>query len=274
MLTPNSQSHRIAGAQVYLCRDAATGSRLAADLIVANVHDAIARRGRACLGLATGGSPVLVYQRLVERHRAGDLTFRDVRTFNLDEYYPISPLDPNSYRAYMHRYLFAHVDLPPNRGHVLDGTVPERAVEAHCADYERWIADEGRTDLQLLGIGRNGHIGFNEPSDRPVEEALDLPTRRTSLHPITIEDAARDFGGDPKAVPREALTLGNRAILAARSIMVLAFGAAKAEAVAASLLGPVTAAMPGSLLRTVADRVTWFLDEAAASELDLGDDLR
>ena len=117
-------------------------------------------------------------------------------TYNLDEYYPISPVDPNSYRAYMHRHLFGHVDLAPNRAHVLDGTVPEAFAAEHAAEFDRWIAADGGLDLQLLGIGRNGHIGFNEPSDLPVDEALRLPTRLVDLHPVTRADAAREFGGE------------------------------------------------------------------------------
>ena len=256
------RSFRRHEASVFVFDDAATACREVADRIVDVVRS---RNGRAVLGLATGSTPKLVYARLVELHGAGKLSFADVSTYNLDEYYPISPLDPNSYRRYMHDHLFAHVDLPPNRAHVLDGTVPEASVAEHAAHYDRWIAADGGLDVQLLGIGRNGHIGFNEPSDLPVDEALRLPTRLVPLHPVTTADAASEFGGDPSAVPKRALTVGVRPILAARSILVLAFGAAKAEAVARSLDGPLTAAVPGSLLRTAGDRVTWMLDEAAAS---------
>src|SRR5690606_13045665 len=138
----------------------------------------------------------------------GEVSFRDATTYNLDEYYPISPLDPNSYRAYMHTHLFGHVDLAPNRAHLLDGTVPEAFADQHCATFDRWIAADGGLDLQLLGIGRNGHIGFNEPSDIPLAEALALPTRLIELHPVTTADAAGGFGGDPDAVPKRALTMG------------------------------------------------------------------
>ena len=148
-------------------------------------------RGRAVLGLATGATPVRLYASLVARHRRGELSFADAATYNLDEYYPISPFDPKSYRSYMHRHLFGHVDLAPNRAHLLDGTVPEAFVAEHAAQYDRWIAADGGLDLQLLGIGRNGHIGFNEPTDRPVAETLALPTRLVDLHPITRADAAR-----------------------------------------------------------------------------------
>ena len=178
-----------------------------------------ASRGRAVLGLATGSTPETVYAHLVERHRAGSLSFRNVTTYNLDEYYPISPLDPRSYRAYMHRHLFSHVDIAPDRAHVLDGTVPEAFAAAHAAEFDRWIEADGGLDLQLLGIGRNGHIGFNEPSDLTVAEALRLPTRLVELHPVTRADAAREFGGVDHVIPR-ALTMGVASILAARSIVI------------------------------------------------------
>ena len=242
-------------------------SQCAAQRIRDAIDGAGARRGKAVLGLATGSTPISVYAQLVARHREGDLQFNGVTTYNLDEYYPISPRDPNSYRTFMHRHLLAHLDLPANRAHLLDGSVPEFAVTDYCSQFDRWIAEDGGLDFQLLGIGRNGHIGFNEPSDLTVDEAVALPTRVVSLHPVTTADAARDFGGDPEAVPRRALTMGVATILSAREILVLAFGKAKSDAVARSLNGPVTARVPGSLLQTVAGKVTWVLDEAAASAL-------
>jgi glucosamine-6-phosphate deaminase len=256
----------LAGASVQVFADAPSASRSAADRIAAVIRREVGARGRAVLGLATGGTPVQVYARLVDLHRAGELSFAGVVTYNLDEYYPIHPSDPNSYRAYMHRHLFGRVDLPANRAHVLDGTVPEAFVAAHAAEFERWIAADGGLDLQLLGIGRNGHIGFNEPSDLPVEEALRLPTRLVDLDPVTRADAARDFGNEADVIPR-ALTLGVAPILSARSILVLALGPNKAEPVARALTGPMTARLPASLLQSAPGRVTWLLDEAAAHRL-------
>jgi glucosamine-6-phosphate deaminase len=256
-----------AGATVQVFPDSAAACRVAADEIAETVRQSIAARGQCVLGLATGGTPIPIYQRLVSLHRNGELSFADVTTFNLDEYVPISPLDSNSYHAYMHWHLFSHVNLAPDRAHVLDGTVPAAFRAEHAAAYDRWIAAAGGLDLQLLGIGRNGHIGFNEPVDLPVEEALRLPTRPVELHPVTLSDAARDFGGKKERVPRRALTVGVAPILAARAILVLAFGHHKAEAVAQSLTGPLTASMPGSLLRKAAGTVTWLLDEPAAEGL-------
>lgn len=256
-----------AGASVMVFGDADSACRVAADRVAATVSECVGTRGKAVLGLATGGTPVPVYGRLVSFHKAGALSFSGVSTYNLDEYYPIHPADPNSYRAYMQRHLFGHVDLAPNRAHVLDGTVPEAFVAAHAADFDRWIAAEGGLDLQLLGLGRNGHIGFNEPSDLPVAEALRLPTRLVELHPVTRADAARDFGDEAHVIPR-ALTQGVAAIVSARVILILALGAGKAEAVARALNGPMTAAVPASLLQAAPGRVTWMIDEAAAGGLD------
>jgi glucosamine-6-phosphate deaminase len=257
---------QIAGSNVIIRPDAEAASRAAADRIAEVVASAVGRRGKAVLGLATGATPEAVYADLAARHRAGALSFRDVVTYNLDEYYPIQPADPLSYRSYMNRHLFDHVDIPPNRAHVLDGTVPEAFVADHAAQFDRWIEADGGLDLQLLGIGRNGHIGFNEPADWTVAQAVEAPTRLVELHPTTKTDAIREFGSLEKVIPR-ALTMGVKTILAARTIVMLATGPKKAAIVAQALRGPVTTAVPASLLQTVAERVVWILDESAAAEV-------
>lgn len=257
---------RFGGMAVRVVPDAAAACRAAAEWIEQAIGQALERRRQAVLGLATGSTPEAVYARLVERYEAGALLFRDVTTYNLDEYYPISPLDPRSYRSYMHRHLFGRVDIAPNRAHLLDGTVPETAVAAHAAEYERWIEADGGLDVQILGIGRNGHIGFNEPSALPVADALRLRTRLVELHSVTRADAVPEFGSEDAVIPR-ALTMGVATILAARSILMLATGPRKADAVAAALVGPMTGQVPASLLQSASDRVTWILDEAAARGL-------
>jgi glucosamine-6-phosphate deaminase len=249
---------------VQTFEDTESACEAGAEWIARQIGEAVATRGRAVAGLATGRTPIALYEKLVARHKLGDLSFQDVVTYNLDEYYPISPLDPNSYHAYMDRHLFAHVDLPANRAHVLDGTVPEAFVAEHCAAFDRWIEADGGLDFQILGLGRNGHIGFNEPCDLEVEAMLRLPTRIVPLHPVTTADAAADFGGKADQVPRRALTMGIAPIVNARSILVLAFGRNKAEAVAAALKGPITSTLPGSLLQTVSSTVTWLLDTDSA----------
>jgi glucosamine-6-phosphate deaminase len=255
-----------AGMKVLVLPDATNASMATAQFLKNAIVTARSSRGRAVLGLATGSTPEKVYAHLVGWHRAGSLSFQKITTYNLDEYYPISPFDPNSYRAYMHRHLFGHVDIAPDHAHVLDGTVPEAFVAEHAAEFERWIAADGGLDAQLLGIGRNGHIGFNEPSELTVDEALRLPTRLVDLHPVTRTDAAKDFGGIDRVIPH-ALTMGIATILAARSIVVLATGEHKADAVARALTGPMTAELPGSLLQSAAGRVTWVIDESAARGL-------
>ncbi len=263
MKTPPSRTLFLSGMDVKLYPDPEAASIAAALLIEQIVVDARAKRGKAVLGLATGSTPKRVYAHLVERHRMGALSFRDVSTYNLDEYYPIAANDPQSYHLYMYEHLFRHVDLAPNRAHVLDGTISESLTEAHAALFERSIEADGGLDAQLLGIGRNGHIGFNEPCDLTPERAITLGTRLVELHPTTRADAVAEFGGMDRVIPR-ALTLGIATILAARSIIMLATGAHKADAVAAALLGSVTAQIPASLLTYAAPRTTWLVDHAAA----------
>jgi glucosamine-6-phosphate deaminase len=254
------------GMKVLVTPDSPAACLLAADLLATSIADAQGRRGRAVLGLATGSTPERVYAHLVERHRRGRLSFQDVTTYNLDEYYPISPLDSRSYRAYMHRHLFSMVDIAPHHTHVLDGTVPEEFAARHAANYDEWIETDGGLDVQLLGIGRNGHIAFNEPCRLSVADALELPTRLVELHPDTRAVAANDFGGLDRVIPR-ALTMGVAPILAARAIVILATGSHKAEAVARALTGPMTAELPASLLQSVAGKVTWVIDATAGKAL-------
>ncbi len=255
------------GPEVLVFPDAHAASRAAAAWLVEVIERARRERGLAVVGLPTGSTPMAVYAELVNRFQAGELSFEDVTTYNLDEYYPVSPLDPRSYHFYMHENLFRHVDLPAHHCHLLDGTVPEAYVSLHAAEFDRWIDHDGGLDVQLLGIGRNGHIAFNEPSELSVEQAIDLPSRLVDLHPVTRADAARELGGTENVIPR-ALTMGLAPILAARSIVVLATGAHKAEITARALRGPMTAQNPASLLRTAGTRVTWLLDEAAAKGLE------
>jgi glucosamine-6-phosphate deaminase len=259
-------SLKLAGADVKIFANPAAAYEAAVAELIKSISACLELRGKAVVGLATGATPEPIYAGLVQAYKSEQISFSRVSTYNLDEYYPMSPLDSNSYRAYMHRHLFAHVDIAPDRAHLLDGTVPEAFANQHAIEFDRWIRSEGGIDVQLLGLGRNGHIGFNEPSELSVEESLRLPTRMVDLHPTTIADAAKDFGGED-LVPRRALTMGISTILSARSILVLAFGERKAGAVARSLTGPVSAEVPGSLLQTVPDKVTWMIDRAAASEI-------
>ncbi len=224
----------------------------AADRIVALVQ----QKPDAVLGLATGATPLGVYSSLVRRAERGEADFSRVTTFNLDEYYPMSPASPHSYHAFMQTHLFAHIHC--RRWLVPDGRPrPPEQIESMCQGYEAQIAEAGGIDLQLLGIGRTGHIGFNEPGS-----ALDSRTRRVTLAPLTRCDAAPSFGGID-AVPREAITVGVGTILEARQILLLASGLDKAEIVKTAWTGEITERVPASLLRTHPD-LTLCLDAAAS----------
>ena len=203
-----------------------------------------ASQGRPCvLGLATGSTPISVYAELVRLHRDEGLSFAGVTTFNLDEYYPITPDDLQSYHRFMREHLFDHVDIDPRRVHIPDGTVPAERVHEYTDAYEKAIRDAGGLDLQILGIGRSGHIGFNEPGS-----ARESRTRLITLDRVTRRDAASDFFG-LDLVPRRAITMGVGTILDARRVILMAFGEHKADVVAQAVEGPVTAHIAASFLQ-------------------------
>ena len=214
----------------------------------------------AVLGLATGRTPLPFYAELIRLHREGGLSFAKVLTFNLDEYLGLPGDHPQSYRAFMGRELFDHVDLPAENVNIPDGMVPPEALEAHCAAYEEAIRAAGGIDFQLLGIGRTGHIGFNEPGS-----PRDSRTRKVELDPITRQDAAPGFGG-LENVPEHAISMGCGTILEARKIALLAWGAAKAEIVKEALTGPVTDQISASFLQEHPDAI-FYLDAEAGSRL-------
>jgi glucosamine-6-phosphate deaminase len=214
----------------------------------------------AVLGLATGSTPLGLYAELVRMHREEGLSFSNVVTFNLDEYYPIQPANPRSYRHFMQAHLFDHVDIPAGSTHVPDGTVAASALDAHCRDYEEAIRAAGGIDFQVLGIGRTGHIGFNEPGSPRRSR-----TRMVTLDSLTRRDAAGDFGGE-ESTPRQAITMGVKTILEARRIVLMAWGQHKAEIVRAAAEGPVTPQITASFLQEH-DNVHFVIDRAAAGSL-------
>ena len=220
-----------------------------------------AKRGERCvLGLATGSTPVGVYDQLVRLHREEGLSFENVETFNLDEYWPMQPDDVQSYHRFMREHLFDRIDIDPARVHLPDGTVSADEVAAHCAAYEEMIERAGGIDLQLLGVGRTGHIGFNEPGSR-----ADSRTRLMLLDRITRQDASSDFFGEEN-VPRRAITMGVATILGARRVILLAIGEGKSAVVRGLLEGPPTSALPATHLQSH-PRALVMLDEAAAADL-------
>lgn len=215
---------------------------------------------KAVLGLATGSTPVRLYRELIRRHRDEDLSFANVITFNLDEYYGLGGEHPESYRRFMQEQLFDHIDLPTESAHVPDGTVERENVFDACRDYEARIDAAGGIDIQILGIGRTGHIGFNEPGSGP-----DSLTRLVNLDSLTRRDAARDFLGEEN-VPRNAITMGVGTILAARKLFLLAWGEGKAPIIASAVEGVETETIPATFLQRHED-CCFCIDRAAASHL-------
>ncbi len=219
------------------------------------------KRGETCvLGLATGSSPIGVYKELVRLHKEEGLSFQNVVTFNLDEYYPMEPNRVQSYVYFMHEHLFNHIDIPKENVNIPDGTIDEKDVYRFCQSYEQKILSYGGIDLQLLGIGRTGHVGFNEPGS-----GINSPTRLISLDTITMSDAAGDFNAIEN-VPRRAITMGVGTIMGARKIYLMAWGEKKAEIIKETIEGTISDAIPATFLQKHPDTEI-ILDAAAASEL-------
>ena len=244
--------------KVLICPDAARASDRVAGMIVAR----LARAPRTVLGLATGGTMEAVYERLIAVHRAGRVSFAGAQSFNLDEYVGLPPDHPLSYRHYMQAHLFDRVDFAAGATHLPLGDAGDPGAEA--ARYEAAIVAAGDIGLQLLGLGANGHIGFNEPTS-----SLSSLTRVKTLTRQTREANARFFP-DPAQVPRFAITMGIGTILRADEVVLLAMGAGKAEAAARMIEGPLSAACPASALQ-FHRQATIVLDEAAAARLSLRD---
>ncbi len=222
------------------------------------VAQTLQRKPNAVLGLATGSTPLLLYRELIRLQ----LNWQRVRTFNLDEYVGLAPDHPQSYHHFMWEHLFQHVNIPKKNVHIPDGMAAD--IPKFCARYEKQIRAAGGIDLQVLGIGSDGHIGFNEPTS-----SLASRTRIKTLTAETRRDNARFFGSEEQ-VPHHVITMGIGTIMEARQIVLLAFGANKAEAVAGAVEGPVTAMNPASALQ-MHPVVKVCLDEAAASRLAKAD---
>ncbi|MCH2161556.1 MAG: glucosamine-6-phosphate deaminase [Phycisphaerales bacterium] len=217
--------------------------------------------GSACvLGLATGSTPTQVYAELVRLHREEGLSLANVMTFNLDEYWPADPTSLQSYHRFMKEHLFDHVDIDPGNIHVPDGTIPADRIRSYCDEYEQAIHDAGGIDIQVLGIGRTGHIGFNEPGSSRTSR-----TRLIHLDKVTRTDAASDFFGEDN-VPTRAITMGVGTILDARRIMLLAFGEGKAAVVRDAIEGEVTESIAASFLQEH-PRAGMYLDKPAAAAM-------
>jgi glucosamine-6-phosphate deaminase len=239
---------------IVIERDYDAVSRYAAAAIAAEIRG----REQVVLGLATGSTPLGMYREWVEMVRRGELSFSGVTTFNLDEYVGLPPDHPQSYRTYMEQHLFRHLDLSPGATHIPRGDAPD--MELHAREYDEQIRAAGGIDIQVLGIGRNGHIGFNEPGER-----FGATTHIVRLAETTRQANARFFPR-PEDVPTHAVTMGLKSIMNAREIFLLASGEDKSEAVARAILGDVTPDCPASVLQ-LHPRCVFVLDQAAASRL-------
>ena len=239
-------------------RSAAEASKLVAEEIATGIRSSINKP--YILGLATGSSPIGVYKELVSLHKKEGLSFKNVVTFNLDEYFPIEKNDLLSYNHFMNYHLFDHIDIPKENVNIPEGNISSKDIYSYCNEYEKKINDLGGLDFQLLGIGRTGHIGFNEPGSNK-----NSVTRLVSLDFITKEDAAGDFNGIDN-VPDKAITMGVDTIMKTKRIVLLAWGHKKSEKVAKSIEGPISSMVPASFLQAHSN-TSIILDEEASSEL-------
>ncbi|MED2254593.1 MULTISPECIES: glucosamine-6-phosphate deaminase [Brevibacillus] len=240
--------------KLVIVKDYQEMSRKAAELLASEVK----QHPQTVLGLATGGTPVGMYRELIKLHEDEGIDFSQAQSFNLDEYVGLSSAHPQSYRAYMQENLFQHINLPADKTHVPTGDAAD--LDKECARYEEAIREAGGIDIQVLGIGNNGHIGFNEPGS-----SAESTTRVVQLTESTIEANARYFAS-VEEVPTQAVSMGIKTILGAKKVVLLASGEAKAQAVRLMVEGEPTADVPASLLQLHPD-VTVIVDEAAASQL-------
>ena len=237
--------------KIIRTKDYADMSRKAANIISAQ----IIMKPDCVLGLATGGTPVGIYEKLVERYNEGDLDFSEVTSVNLDEYRGLPKDHPESYWSFMHRNLFDLVNVRPEAINLPDGTNMD--AKAECARYDAVIKSVGGIDLQLLGIGHDGHIGFNEPCD-----VFELGTHCVDLKPETIEANKRFFDGNEELVPKQAYTMGIKTIMQARKVLMVANGVGKAEIIKKAFFGPVTPEIPASILQMHPDFILVGDEEA------------
>lgn len=240
--------------------DPGKASLAVAQRIAQLIRDKQAKGETVVLGLATGATPVKVYAELVRLHREEGLSFKNVVTFNLDEYYPMQPDAAQSYVTFMKENLFRHIDIDPSNIHIPDGTLSLDDIPAYCLEYERKISSYGGLDLQILGIGRTGHIGFNEPGSAP-----NSGTRLVTLDDLTRRDASFDFGGKEN-VPTKAITMGIGTIFKAREIILMAWNQKKAEIIKKAVEGEISSDVPATYLQ-LSNNVEFVLDVDAASEL-------
>ncbi len=245
--------------EIIIKQDSREASHAAAGVVARLIHE----KPNAVIGLATGSTPLVLYRELIRKHKEEGLDFSRVTTFNLDEYIGLEKEHEQSYHTFMWENLFSQINIKAENVHIPDGMVAD--VSAFCTEYERKIVAAGGIDIQVLGIGSDGHIGFNE-----YTSSFASRTRIKTLTQRTVKDNARFFGGDKSKVPHHCITMGIGTIMDARMNLLLAFGEGKAKAVADTIEGPVAAIVPSSILQHHPN-AKLFVDEAAATQLKLVD---
>lgn len=238
----------------------ATAVKAVAKEIADLIKSKAAKSEKCVLGLATGSSPIKLYAELVRMHKEEGLSFKNVITFNLDEYFPMPKEAAQSYHFFMHKHLFNHIDIDPKNVNIPDGTLKSENVDKFCKEYEKKIEAAGGIDIQILGIGRTGHIGFNEPGSPMTSK-----TRMVYLDNLTISDAAGDFNGREN-VPSRAITMGVGTIMGAKHIILMAWGEKKAPIIKKTVEGSISDSVPATFLQTHPN-VNFVIDETAAGEL-------
>ncbi|GAA4849332.1 glucosamine-6-phosphate deaminase [Algivirga pacifica] len=259
-MTPQIPDREFEKVTTHTFSDAAEASKHIAERIASLIRERENQGKKTVLGLATGSSPLKVYDELIKLHQEEGLSFRNVITFNLDEYYPMSPDSIHSYVRFMKENLFDHIDILPHNTHIPKGDIPQEELYEYCKQYEEKIQEVGGIDIQLLGIGRSGHIGFNEPGSTAHSK-----TRLVTLDNVTRSDASSSFNGIEN-VPRRAITMGVGTILKAKQVCLMAWGYTKAHIVKAMIEGPVTDKVPASFLQQHED-CSAFLDTSGSQQL-------
>ena len=264
LLRSEQMSHYVPNTRIPTLVFATSGeaSRHAALIVERVIREHNSAGRQTVLGLATGSTPVGLYRELIRLHREAGLDLSKIITFNLDEYFPMQGDDPHSYRRWMFETFFNHVNIKNENIHIPDGSASLEEVDEYCAEYELSIQKAGGIDIQILGIGRTGHIGFNEPGSRKMSR-----TRLVTLDSVTRRDAGAGFFGEEN-VPHRALTMGVGTILEARKIIIMAFGEHKAPIVAKTLENEQTESVTASFLQGHRD-TAFLLDEAAGGELTI-----
>jgi len=240
--------------------DNTEGSRELAKILVDNCNLILSKKNRCVISLPTGNSPINLYKSLIELYKKKQISFKNIVFFNLDEFYPISKKDPQSYSKYLNEKLFNHIDMPKKNINLFNGNIKEKGIKRHCIDFEKKIKELGGLDIQVLGIGKNGHIGFNEPGS-----LINSKTRKVKISNDSIKVIINEFN-DKRRVPQEALTMGVQTILSANKIFLMAWGKNKSSIINKTIKSGVSKDIPATYLKTHKN-VTFILDKESSSEI-------